>query len=119
MAQPQYLKPNPNWEPHERPSMPGSPSTPLHSNPVRLAYALVAMLVGITGGLGNALFSANLAAIQGELGLTPEQGAWLPAAYLMVNVSTNLLLIKFRDRKSTRLNSSHVKKSYAVFCLKK
>src|SRR5690606_40531351 len=24
-----------------------------------------------------------------------------------------------RDRKSTRLNSSHVKKSYAVFCLKK
>src|SRR5690606_41831953 len=27
--------------------------------------------------------------------------------------------IKFRDRKSTRLNSSHVKISYAVFCLKK
>src|SRR5690606_42005181 len=24
-----------------------------------------------------------------------------------------------RDRKSTRLNSSHVKNSYAVFCLKK
>src|SRR5690606_38111317 len=26
---------------------------------------------------------------------------------------------KYRDRKSTRLNSSHVKISYAVFCLKK
>src|SRR5690606_39831298 len=26
---------------------------------------------------------------------------------------------KMRDRKSTRLNSSHVKMSYAVFCLKK
>src|SRR5690606_40237663 len=26
---------------------------------------------------------------------------------------------EFRDRKSTRLNSSHVKSSYAVFCLKK
>src|SRR5699024_12372276 len=25
----------------------------------------------------------------------------------------------FRDRKSTRLNSSHVSNSYAVFCLKK
>src|SRR5690606_40789523 len=25
---------------------------------------------------------------------------------------------KFQDRKSTRLNSSHVKISYAVFCLK-
>src|SRR5207302_7426492 len=28
-------------------------------------------------------------------------------------------LRKERDRKSTRLNSSHVKISYAVFCLKK
>src|SRR5690606_33646040 len=27
--------------------------------------------------------------------------------------------IAFQDRKSTRLNSSHVKISYAVFCLKK
>src|SRR5690606_40690908 len=27
--------------------------------------------------------------------------------------------LKSRDRKSTRLNSSHVKISYAVFCLKK
>src|SRR5690606_40040902 len=26
---------------------------------------------------------------------------------------------EFQDRKSTRLNSSHVKISYAVFCLKK
>src|SRR5690606_41094834 len=28
-------------------------------------------------------------------------------------------ILKDRDRKSTRLNSSHVKISYAVFCLKK
>src|SRR5690606_41923746 len=28
-------------------------------------------------------------------------------------------LLSCRDRKSTRLNSSHVKISYAVFCLKK
>src|SRR5690606_14927487 len=28
-------------------------------------------------------------------------------------------IIKDKDRKSTRLNSSHVKISYAVFCLKK
>src|SRR5690606_41121874 len=28
-------------------------------------------------------------------------------------------LVKILDRKSTRLNSSHVKISYAVFCLKK
>src|SRR5207302_9042584 len=31
----------------------------------------------------------------------------------------NVLPDQFQDRKSTRLNSSHVKISYAVFCLKK
>src|SRR6266513_4707997 len=31
----------------------------------------------------------------------------------------NALTIDVRDRKSTRLNSSHVSSSYAVFCLKK
>src|SRR2546426_6908838 len=29
------------------------------------------------------------------------------------------VLVKIRDRKSTRLNSSHLVISYAVFCLKK
>src|SRR5690606_39839712 len=31
----------------------------------------------------------------------------------------DLLVVERLDRKSTRLNSSHVKISYAVFCLKK
>src|SRR3989442_8809707 len=31
----------------------------------------------------------------------------------------NLVEATLRDRKSTRLNSSHVRISYAVFCLKK
>src|SRR5690606_41398274 len=35
-----------------------------------------------------------------------------------VNLEANMLLVD-ADRKSTRLNSSHVKISYAVFCLKK
>src|SRR5689334_24668144 len=34
-------------------------------------------------------------------------------------VERNLLAIGHRDRKSTRLNSSHSSISYAVFCLKK
>src|SRR5262245_62907796 len=33
--------------------------------------------------------------------------------------STIVLMVSFRDRKSTRLNSSHLGISYAVFCLKK
>src|SRR5207249_6804888 len=32
---------------------------------------------------------------------------------------THSVFINFEDRKSTRLNSSHVSISYAVFCLKK
>src|SRR5690606_40578210 len=34
-------------------------------------------------------------------------------------VGVTLSIFVYRDRKSTRLNSSHVKISYAVFCLKK
>src|SRR5690606_40535297 len=33
--------------------------------------------------------------------------------------SSEVMSGKAKDRKSTRLNSSHVKTSYAVFCLKK
>ena len=43
------------WLPHEKPSLPGSPSTPLHSPAKRLAFGVVGLLVAITGGLGNAL----------------------------------------------------------------
>src|SRR5690606_41830827 len=36
-----------------------------------------------------------------------------------LDLSREVILHKVLDRKSTRLNSSHVKISYAVFCLKK
>src|SRR5690606_40394328 len=39
--------------------------------------------------------------------------------YQVVQMITEFLTLVGRDRKSTRLNSSHVKISYAVFCLKK
>src|SRR3989442_9930377 len=53
------------------------------------------------------LFRSNTqswAAVVLNSGAEPEPASW---------PSTN------RDRKSTRLNSSHVRISYAVFCLKK
>src|SRR5690606_40311329 len=43
----------------------------------------------------------------------PLEGQWRDIA-VWLNEQNNLT-----DRKSTRLNSSHVKISYAVFCLKK
>src|SRR5690349_22619096 len=40
-----------------------------------------------------------------------------PTGQTVASVSVRLIVT--RDRKSTRLNSSHVESSYAVFCLKK
>src|SRR5690606_41747955 len=37
----------------------------------------------------------------------------------LLKLAVRVVLQHPRDRKSTRLNSSHVKISYAVFCLKK
>lgn len=91
-----------NWAPHERPSIPGSPSTPLHSPAKRVAFAIVGVIIGLTGGLGNALVVANLIYLQGSLGATTEEIAWLPAAYVMTNVSMNLLLVKFRQQFGLR-----------------
>ncbi|WP_236438984.1 MFS transporter [Pseudomonas syringae] len=90
------------WAPHERPTMPGSPSTPLHSTARRWAFALVGVIVALTGGLGNALVIANLPYLQGALGATSQDIAWLPAAYIMTNVSMNLLLVKFRQQFGLR-----------------
>src|SRR3989442_11983293 len=56
--------------------------------------------------------SARLAAPDGGRGAHGRRFAALEAAERVRRVSRG-------DRKSTRLNSSHVRISYAVFCLKK
>lgn len=117
MATPQYLKPPPNWEEHEKPSIPGSASMPWHPPHTRFAYACIAVLIGITGGVGNALVSVNLGAIQGSLGLTPAQGAWLPAAYVMANVTSNLLVYKFRQQFGMRAFAEIGLSLYALLAL--
>lgn len=88
----------PDWAPHERPMIPGSPSTPDMPAPRRLAFGLTGLLLGVTGGMGTAIISTNLAAIQGDFGLDVRQGAWLSAVYAMFNISMNLLLIKYRQQ---------------------
>jgi MFS family permease len=92
-----------DWLPHEKPMLPGSPSTPDHPNLLRLAYLLVGLVVTLTGGLGNALVSVNLLNLQGALGAYATEIAWLPAAYVMTNVSMNLLLVKFRQQFGLKL----------------
>src|SRR5690606_39777996 len=57
--------------------------------------------------------------LPGEAHVTPFLGIY----YYVMNQEEGQVLsdvrIREADRKSTRLNSSHVKISYAVFCLKK
>src|SRR5207253_3563561 len=43
----------------------------------------------------------------------------LPLMWCSANIGSVAIHKRRRDRKSTRLNSSHVAISYAVFCLKK
>jgi MFS family permease len=86
------------FAPHERPTMPGSPANPAHPGARRLGYFVIGILVGITGGLGNALVSVNLNFAQGTLGLDTNQSAMLTAVYLMTNTTANLLLVKYRQQ---------------------
>src|SRR5690625_6675058 len=50
---------------------------------------------------------------------TLKGGARLAGLTEMGNLGHNFETLLIQDRKSTRLNSSHVAISYAVFCLKK
>jgi MFS family permease len=102
------------WHPDERPSLPGSPSTPAHPAPLRLAYFGVGTLLTITGGLGNALVTANLVNLQGTLGAYATETNWLPTAYVMTNVSMNLLLVKFRQQFGLRAFSEFFLVLYAL-----
>jgi MFS family permease len=94
--------------------LPGSPSTPHHVFEKRVAFLLVGFIVAITGGLGNALVSVNLPYLQGSLGVYSAEIQWLPAAYVMANVSMNLLLVKFRQQYGLRLFTELFLVLYAV-----
>jgi MFS family permease len=94
----ELLEPTPEWGPTEAPALPGSPSTPVFPTPTRIAYGLVGLLLGVTGAVGSSLMSVNLPFVQGALGLTPTEVAWIGAAYVMGGVSMNLLIIKYRQQ---------------------
>jgi MFS family permease len=102
------------FKPHERPTLPGSPANPEHPIGRRTGYLLAAILVGMTGGLGSALLTVNLPFVQGTLGLSPAEGAWLLAAYYMTNVTANLLLIKYRQQFGLQPFVRYVLATYAL-----
>src|SRR5260221_5341213 len=51
--------------------------------------------------------------------LAAQPNGHVQAAHAVMTVANHFVIGVQRDRKSTRLNSSHTVISYAVFCLKK
>src|SRR5690606_16875895 len=70
----------------------------------------------------NGVYRLTAAAGPGVVRVYPAAGMitdGYPEQIFETRDEHRLELASFTDRKSTRLNSSHVKISYAVFCLKK
>ena len=86
------------FAPEERPLFPGSPYSPRHPLPRRLAYVGIAIILALTATLGNGLVTVNLPNLSGALGVYVAQASLLPAAYVAMNASANLLLIKARQQ---------------------
>lgn len=84
------------FAPHERPLFPGGPFTPRHPGWRKTAYAAAALICGIVATLGNGLVSVNQAWIAGSAGLYTTEAAWLPAIYVAMNATANLLIVKAR-----------------------
>src|SRR5947209_15555888 len=59
--------------------------------------------------------NVDVSKVRQKIGIVFQQFNLFPH----LRVIDNLTLAARRDRKSTRLNSSHANISYAVFCLKK
>src|SRR5690606_41388001 len=91
-------------------------SRSLHSFPTRRSSDLILLLAdnlgyGDVGSFGSQLHRTP------NIDRLAEEGIRLTSFYVSSGVCTPSRASL--DRKSTRLNSSHVKISYAVFCLKK
>src|SRR5690606_39535786 len=75
---------------------------------IRTLLMVIAVLTIVTGALG-ALIKTNIRRLF----------SYLIVCHIGFDKRTQGTGYDRQDRKSTRLNSSHVKISYAVFCLKK
>ncbi|QIO06700.1 MFS transporter [Acinetobacter shaoyimingii] len=103
--EPRILETPPDWTDDEKPTLPGSPASIAHPTHKRFLYFFIGLIIAIAGSLSNGFITANLPLIQGEYSLTPSQAAWLPAVYVMANVSSNLILFKFRQQYGLRFFS--------------
>ena len=66
------------------------------------ACAITALLLALAQGMGQNFFTANLQQVQGQLGATPTEGAWLTALYIAPYASLSLMLRKLRAQFGLR-----------------
>src|SRR5690625_7104237 len=78
-------------------------------------HTLAALKNGLRPVVGTSGFTEDEINTLRNLAKEKELGAIIAPNFAVGAV----LMMEFSDRKSTRLNSSHVAISYAVFCLKK
>src|SRR3712207_7527732 len=89
------------------------------------ATLLLVLLAALTAGFVDAVVGGGgliqLPALLLVPGITPVQALATNKLGSVFGTSTSAVTYyrRVRDRKSTRLNSSHANISYAVFCLKK
>src|SRR5690606_41341415 len=102
-------------ESHHTPFLPPFPYTTLFRSVHLQAGQVLEGGDGCAGGQEVAAFHLAEADASGEGGL---HLALLQGRAQLFDASLGLLRLGVQDRKSTRLNSSHVKNSYADFCLK-
>src|SRR5690348_17908355 len=79
--------------------------------------AVPQLVVGEQCGIAGQAAFQKLADLALEFGALRDLVATMPREQLQLKIG--LVPVRFEDRKSTRLNSSHPSISYAVFCLKK
>src|SRR5690606_39423691 len=91
-----------------------SAAAPTHLYPLSLHDALPISVAGQPTGAYSAFSIVDKEVVWSQVYHTEH-----PADTLERRVWQMLVRKPWVDRKSTRLNSSHVKISYAVFCLKK
>ena len=72
------------------------PVEPAYEPRKGVASAAVALVCGITQGLGWQLVNANLAGIQGALGASAAEATWLTTAYFSTAITSILLVSKLR-----------------------
>src|SRR2546427_6152430 len=75
-------------------------------------------LLGGRWGAAGRLFS-HRGELERETGWHVHGGGQTAVSRRIEHAEAHRLALRYRDRKSTRLNSSHSQNSYAVFCLKK